>query len=116
MKSDLSDTKRVTGEPGEARPMLATAVDDDDVVCAVCGQICPFPFDLVRDEIAKYGNAQLCWAQEEHKNMGCWSFVQPRFHTAQSAAVQERPIKSVSFLFFSFFDANFPFLTYPNVT
>ncbi|KAL3877350.1 hypothetical protein ACJMK2_035073 [Sinanodonta woodiana] len=44
-------------------------------------QISPFPFDLVRDEIAKYPNAKICWMQEEHKNMGGWSYVEPRIRT-----------------------------------
>ena len=30
----------------------------------------------------EYCNAQLCWVQEEHKNMGAWSYVQPRTQTA----------------------------------
>ena len=55
---------------------------DDTVAIARLEQICPFPFDLVRDEMAKYPNADLTWVQEEHKNMGAWSFIQPRFHTA----------------------------------
>ena len=29
-----------------------------------------------------YGNAELFWVQEEHKNMGAWSYVQPRTQTA----------------------------------
>ncbi len=33
-------------------------------------QLCPFPFDLVRIEFEKYQNAKICFAQEEHKNMG----------------------------------------------
>ncbi|XP_019894314.2 2-oxoglutarate dehydrogenase-like, mitochondrial [Musca domestica] len=45
-------------------------------------QICPFPFDLVREEILKYKNADVIWAQEEHKNQGAWNYVQPRFQTA----------------------------------
>lgn len=44
-------------------------------------QISPFPFDLIKAEIAKYPNAQLVWSQEEHKNMGSWSYVEPRFRT-----------------------------------
>ena len=24
----------------------------------------------------------MCWVQEEHKNMGAWSYVQPRTQTA----------------------------------
>jgi len=45
-------------------------------------QICPFPYDGVIDELTKYPNAQVTWVQEEHKNMGAWSYVQPRFETA----------------------------------
>jgi 2-oxoglutarate dehydrogenase E1 component len=33
-------------------------------------QLCPFPFDLIRTELEKYKNAKICFAQEEHKNMG----------------------------------------------
>ena len=33
-------------------------------------QLCPFPFDLIRLELEKYKNAKICFAQEEHKNMG----------------------------------------------
>jgi len=29
-----------------------------------------------------YCNAELCFVQEEHKNMGAWSYVQPRTQTA----------------------------------
>lgn len=45
-------------------------------------QLCPFPFDLIKAECAKYPGATLHWAQEEHKNQGAWSYVQPRFATA----------------------------------
>lgn len=44
-------------------------------------QISPFPFDLVRAEAQKYTNAELVWCQEEHKNMGYYDYVRPRFLT-----------------------------------
>ena len=44
-------------------------------------QISPFPYDLLRVECDRYANAQLVWAQEEHKNMGAWGYVKPRFQT-----------------------------------
>ena len=53
-------------------------------------QISPFPFDLVKEECAKYPNAKLVWTQEEHKNQGAWSYVQPRVHTALNGS---RPIR-----------------------
>ncbi|TMW39675.1 hypothetical protein DOY81_015245, partial [Sarcophaga bullata] len=34
----------------------------------------------LQQEIAKYKNAStFVWSQEEHRNMGAWSFVKPRF-------------------------------------
>ncbi|XP_044750201.1 2-oxoglutarate dehydrogenase, mitochondrial isoform X5 [Coccinella septempunctata] len=54
----------------------------NDIALVRVEQISPFPFDLIRQECSKYPNAQLCWAQEEHKNQGYWTYVQPRFDTA----------------------------------
>ncbi|XP_060869781.1 2-oxoglutarate dehydrogenase complex component E1 isoform X5 [Metopolophium dirhodum] len=53
----------------------------DTVAIARVEQISPFPFDLVKQECAKYPNADILWSQEEHKNQGPWPYVQPRFHT-----------------------------------
>ncbi|XP_059216850.1 2-oxoglutarate dehydrogenase complex component E1 isoform X4 [Stomoxys calcitrans] len=47
-------------------------------------QVSPFPFDLIKEQANLYKDAELVWAQEEHKNQGCWSYVQPRFLTALS--------------------------------
>lgn len=55
---------------------------DDDIAISRIEQLSPFPFDLVRDECAKYSNAEIQWAQEEHKNHGYWQHVQPRIETA----------------------------------
>ncbi|UJR22974.1 hypothetical protein I4U23_026001 [Adineta vaga] len=44
-------------------------------------QISPFPFDLMQMELEKYKNANICFAQEEHKNMGPYSFCKPRLVT-----------------------------------
>ncbi|XP_013141239.1 PREDICTED: 2-oxoglutarate dehydrogenase, mitochondrial isoform X2 [Papilio polytes] len=54
---------------------------DKDIAIARVEQISPFPYDLIKAEVAKYPNAQLVWSQEEHKNMGSWSYVEPRFRT-----------------------------------
>ncbi|KAL9905480.1 2-oxoglutarate dehydrogenase-like, mitochondrial isoform 3-T5 [Glossina fuscipes fuscipes] len=45
-------------------------------------QISPFPFDLIKEQSNTYKDAEFVWVQEEHKNQGCWSYVQPRFLTA----------------------------------
>ncbi|XP_052276255.1 2-oxoadipate dehydrogenase complex component E1-like isoform X2 [Dreissena polymorpha] len=42
--------------------------------------LCPFPTAELQAELAKFPNAkEFIWAQEEHRNMGAWSFVAPRF-------------------------------------
>jgi len=43
-------------------------------------QISPFPYDRVRLICESYPNAKIVWCQEEHFNMGAFSFVQPRFN------------------------------------
>ncbi|XP_010338904.1 2-oxoglutarate dehydrogenase-like, mitochondrial isoform X1 [Saimiri boliviensis] len=44
-------------------------------------QISPFPFDLIKQEAEKYPRAELAWCQEEHKNMGYYDYISPRFTT-----------------------------------
>ncbi|XP_064630056.1 2-oxoglutarate dehydrogenase complex component E1-like isoform X3 [Lineus longissimus] len=53
----------------------------DKVAIARIEQLTPFPFDSVMEEIKKYPRAQIAWCQEEHKNMGGYSYAQPRIHT-----------------------------------
>lgn len=43
---------------------------DPQIAIVRIEQLCPFPFDLIRTELEKYKNAKVCFAQEEHKNMG----------------------------------------------
>lgn len=45
-------------------------------------QISPFPYDLVSAELARCPRAEVVWVQEEPKNMGAWTYVQPRLATA----------------------------------
>lgn len=52
------------------------------IICLFIIQISPFPYDLVKKECEKYPNAELIWTQEEAKNQGAWSYVQPRFNTS----------------------------------
>jgi 2-oxoglutarate dehydrogenase E1 component len=52
----------------------------DEKVCILrLEQFYPFPEKRLREIFATYPNAaQLVWAQEEPKNMGGWTFVEPR--------------------------------------
>lgn len=65
------DLKKARGERGL----------DNDVAITRVEQISPFPYDVIKAEVDKYQNAQLVWVQEEHKNNGAWSYVQPRMRT-----------------------------------
>ncbi len=49
-----------------------------DVALIRLEQIAPFPSRSLTVEIAKYGDAEIVWCQEEPYNMGAWSFVAPR--------------------------------------
>mgnify|MGYP002038327858 CR=1 FL=1 len=62
--------------------MGGAAVGKSDVALVRVEQISPFPFHDVAEEMARYPNAELVWAQEEPKNMGAWYYVQDRFMTA----------------------------------
>merc|ERR1719433_949662 len=66
---------------------------DDKIAIARIEQISPFPFDLVKQECDKYTNAELVFAQEEHKNHGAWAYAQPRLQT--SVGGYERMFKYV---------------------
>jgi 2-oxoglutarate dehydrogenase E1 component len=65
--------------------------DDRRVAIIRVEQLYPFPEKLLREIFATYPNAaQLVWAQEEPKNMGGWSFVEPRLMSLLPGC--ERPI------------------------
>jgi len=64
-----------------AKERSQQGLEDKLAICRV-EQFSPFPFDLVKNELKKYPGAEVAWVQEEHKNMGGWSYVQPRFQTA----------------------------------
>lgn len=55
---------------------------DSKVAIVRVEQLCPFPWDLIEAEIHKYPNAEdVYWSQEEHKNQGFWSFIEPHVET-----------------------------------
>ncbi|KAK2852628.1 hypothetical protein Q7C36_007829 [Tachysurus vachellii] len=62
---------------------------EDRVAIVRMEQISPFPYDLIKKELQMYGNAELIWCQEEHKNMGYYDYIRPRFLSVLS---NEKPI------------------------
>jgi len=49
----------------------------DDVYLLRVEQLYPFPLKALVGELARFKNAEVVWCQEEPKNMGSWSFVEP---------------------------------------
>jgi len=49
----------------------------DDVYLMRVEQLYPFPVKALATELARFKNADVVWCQEEPKNMGSWSFVEP---------------------------------------
>ena len=81
----------------------------DDVYLMRMEQLYPFPARALITELARFPQAEIVWAQEEPKNMGAWSFVEPNIewvlqhielaeHAARatSAARRRRPRRRAS--------------------
>ena len=49
----------------------------DDVYLLRLEQFYPWPVKSLSQELARFKNAELVWCQEEPKNMGGWTFVDP---------------------------------------
>jgi 2-oxoglutarate dehydrogenase E1 component len=62
-----------------------TSKSINDVALVRIEQLAPFPFQAAMTELAKYPNASVVWAQEEHKNMGGWHYM----FFALSTAIRE---------------------------
>jgi 2-oxoglutarate dehydrogenase E1 component len=49
----------------------------NDVYILRLEQFYPWPMQSMRKELARFTNAEMVWCQEEPKNMGGWTFVDP---------------------------------------
>ena len=49
----------------------------NDVYILRMEQFYPWPMQSLRKELARFRNAEMVWCQEEPKNMGGWTFVDP---------------------------------------
>lgn len=54
-------------------------------------QLSPFPYQEVREQIARWPNAQVVWAQEEAMNYGAWSYVRPRLENTARTVREPEP-------------------------
>lgn len=49
----------------------------DDIYLLRVEQLYPFPAKALINELSRFTNAEMVWCQEEPKNMGAWSFIEP---------------------------------------
>ena len=49
----------------------------DDVYLLRVEQLYPFPLKALVNELGRFKNADIVWCQEEPKNMGSWTFIEP---------------------------------------
>ncbi|KAF6777752.1 hypothetical protein AHF37_02848 [Paragonimus kellicotti] len=70
---------------------------DSDIAISRVEQLTPFPYDLIKADLERYPNAMIQWVQEEHKNMGAWSYVQPRINHLISIALPDRRHNKISY-------------------
>jgi 2-oxoglutarate dehydrogenase E1 component len=56
-------------------------------------QLYPFPERVLAAELARFKQAELVWCQEEPRNMGAWSFLEPRLERVLGSvgALHPRP-------------------------
>ncbi len=54
-------------------------------------QFYPFPARSLIKELGRFRNAEVVWAQEEPKNMGAWSFMEPNLEWVLSRASSKTP-------------------------
>jgi 2-oxoglutarate dehydrogenase E1 component len=82
--ADRDAVRRVLLCSGKTYWMLKDACDQnpgaaDDIALVRVEQYYPFPQKELAQVFAKYRRAEeICWVQEEVRNRGAWSFLQPR--------------------------------------
>jgi 2-oxoglutarate dehydrogenase E1 component len=86
--TDRGKIRRVVVCSGKVYYDLNAARDEaprDDVAIVRLEQFYPFPADTLGKIIGSYENAaEIVWTQEEPKNMGGWTFVEPRIRAILS--------------------------------
>ncbi|OON21930.1 oxoglutarate dehydrogenase (succinyl-transferring), E1 component [Opisthorchis viverrini] len=68
-----------------------------DIAISRVEQLTPFPYDLLKADLELYPEARVEWVQEEHKNMGAWTYVQPRVNHLIEIAFADRLHKRLTY-------------------
>ncbi|MSO64558.1 MAG: 2-oxoglutarate dehydrogenase E1 component [Alphaproteobacteria bacterium] len=67
--------------------------DIRDVYALRIEQLYPYPDKTLRQELARFKQAEVVWCQEEPKNQGAWSFIEPRLEETL-AAIGRVPLRA----------------------
>jgi len=102
----LDDPRRADNADAVTRLVLCSgkvAVDLDgfeareeatSVAVARIEQLAPFQNSAIRGVIERYPNlAEIVWAQEEPRNMGAWSFMEPRLRELLAESKRAIPVR-----------------------
>jgi 2-oxoglutarate dehydrogenase E1 component len=92
-----SKIKRVVLCTGKVYYDLAEARDAQelfDVYILRVEQLYPFPARALMTVLGRFANAEIVWCQEEPKNMGAWSFIEPNLEWVleRIGAKHKRPV------------------------
>jgi 2-oxoglutarate dehydrogenase E1 component len=70
------------------------AAEIKDVAIIRVEQLYPWPRKTVFQQLSRYNNAEIIWCQEEHANMGAWTFVFPRLESIveKISGAHKRPL------------------------
>ena len=81
------DVRRVVMCSGKVYYDLLDARDEaglDDVYIMRVEQLYPVPVGPLLAELEPYAHAEMVWCQEEPRNMGAWSFIEPELENVLS--------------------------------
>ncbi|HRO50618.1 MAG TPA: 2-oxoglutarate dehydrogenase E1 component, partial [Hyphomicrobium sp.] len=87
-----SEIKRVILCSGKVYYDLADARDAEElfnVYILRLEQLYPFPARALLHELGRFPNADVVWCQEEPKNMGAWTFIEPNINWVLDRLGQE---------------------------
>ena len=59
-------------------------------------QLYPFPENVLALELNRFPKAEIVWCQEEPKNQGAWTFVEPRIERHRCPAGRQRRARAMS--------------------
>ena len=83
LAQDRSKVERLVFVSGKHYYTLAKHMEEHSITNVAVirlESLCPFPAKRLQDELQSYPNVRSwVWSQEEHRNMGAWTFVAPRF-------------------------------------